>query len=169
MKRATQVSLLFPLLIAIPASAAGLPKDPCALLKPEEVQSLAAGAKVSSGKAQPGAPLATSCTWTWGPRTKEWGESSVMVMVMDMTKAYSGHSLDTLKQGMAIKVKQDPKGEQVSVGDAGAFTYEERSHNVTAEALIKSKDSHVIVKFHGDALANKDKVIGLLKTAAGRL
>ncbi len=72
--------------LAGPASAAAgaLPKDPCALLKPAEIQALASNAKIGSGVVDASmAPLGNACTYSWGPRTREWGESAVTITVID--------------------------------------------------------------------------------------
>jgi hypothetical protein len=54
------------------AATAALPKDPCALLKPAEIQALAPNAKIGSGVPDTSAiPMAVSCQYTWGPRTAE--------------------------------------------------------------------------------------------------
>jgi hypothetical protein len=80
-----------------------LPKDPCALLKPAEIQAaLVPNAAVSRGVPTTNtAPLAVSCSYTWGPRTSQWGESSVTVMVIDASQAYPGMSADQIRQGVA--------------------------------------------------------------------
>ncbi|SLM49819.1 protein of unknown function [Nitrospira japonica] len=31
-------------------------------------------------------PLGVACTYTWGPRTKEWGQSALTVAVIDVSK-----------------------------------------------------------------------------------
>lgn len=153
--------------------AAALPKDPCALLKPAEIQSLAPNAKIGNGKAHtdPGG-LGVTCTFEWGPRTKEWGESTVSVTVMDATKAYPGTDAATLQQGFLAKAKVGgPNASTISgVGDAGVFTFEARSSSATAETYLKGKSLLVVVSYHaGDSLASKDKIVTLLKAAASRL
>lgn len=159
--------------VAVDAAAAGLPKDPCALLKPADIQVLAPSAKIGEGRADASmAPLGVGCTYTWGPKSNEWGTPSLSITVMDLSKAYAGTGIDTLKQGLQGKVKAGgPNAAMVpGVGDAAAFTFEARPSNAMAEALVKSKDLHLVLKHHaGDSLASKDKLIGLLKTAASRL
>lgn len=175
-RAASSLALLLSLAGVDHASAAQLPKDPCALLKPAEIQAaLAPDAKIPDGVADTSAlPLGTACKYTWGPRTSRWGQTEITVNVIDASKAWVGVSPDQLVQGLLAKVKAKDatlSASQISgVGDAAVFTYEERSHNAMAEAYFKKKDAHVSVQFHhGDALANKDKVIALLKQAADRI
>jgi hypothetical protein len=155
------------------AVAGTLPKDPCALLKPAEIQALASNAKIGGGVADASmAPLGVGCSYTWGPRTREWGESALTITVMDASKAWPGVSPDVLQQGVLAKVKVGgPNASQVAaVGDAAAFTFEARSSNAMAEAYFKAKGLHLSLSFHaGDSLSNKDKLIALLKSAAARL
>jgi len=155
------------------AVAAALPKDPCALLKPAEIQTLAPNAKIGSGVLDASmAPLGVGCKHTWGPRTPEWGESALTITVIDASKGWPGVSPDLIQQGILAKVKTGgPKASQVpGVGDAAAFTFEDRVSSATAEAYLKAKGVHLSVKFHaGDSLSNKDKLIALLKDAAARL
>lgn len=156
------------------AIAAGLPKDPCALLKPAEIQSaLDPGGNVGSGVASADAQhIGINCSYSWGPRTKEWGESALTVTVIDATKGWPGTSPDLIEQGVLLKAKvAGSNGSVISgVGDAAVFTFEARSSNGTAEAYFKAKALHLSVTLHrGDALQIKDKVIALLKEAAARL
>lgn len=156
------------------ATAAALPKDPCALLKPAEVQSaLAPKANIGSGvPATNMLPLGVSCTYTWGPRTSEWGQSALTITVIDASKGWQGVSPDAIQQGVLLKARTGgPNASQIpSVGDAAVFTFEARVSNATAEAYFKAKDAHLSVTFHGgDALQNKEKVIALLKEAGARL
>ena len=163
-------------LLASSASGAGpgaLPEDPCALLKPAEIQALAPDATIGSGVSDASmAPLGVGCTYTWGPRTREWGESAVTITVMDVSKAYPGTDPDVIQEGLLARVKTEgPDASEVpGVGDAAVFTFEARSSNATAEAYLKAKGVHLSVKYHaGDSLANKPKIIALLKDAAARL
>lgn len=155
-------------------SAAPLPKNPCALLNPAEIKAaLGANADIGSGVPDTSSmlPLGVSCTYTWGPRTKEWGEYVLTITVIDASKAWQGRSSELIQQGILLKTKTGgPNASQISnVGDAAVFTFEARSSNAMAEAYFKSKDVHLSVTFHGDSLQKKDKVIALLKDAAARL
>ena len=107
-----------------------LPKDPCALLQVSEIQALAPSAQIGSGKPSAAmAPLGVECMYTWGPRTREWGESALTVSVIDGSKAWPGRSADELEEGLLAKAKASgPDASQVSgVGDAAVFTFETRS------------------------------------------
>jgi len=159
---------------AVRGSAAGtLPKDPCALLTPADLQPVAASATIGKGVTDgSGLPLGVGCTYNWGPRTSEWGQTSLTVTVIDASKAWVGVSPEMIKQGVAAKAMTGgPNASAIAgVGDAAAFTFEARSSNATAEAFVQAKDLHVAVVFHsGNSLASKDKLVGLLKLAAGRL
>ena len=156
------------------AAAAGpLPKDPCALLTTAEVQALAPDAKIGNGKADASAaPLGTSCTYAWGPRSPQWGETSVTVTVMDTAKGYPGMSVDTLKQGLLamVHVKRENASQVAGVGDVAVFSFETRSHNAKLDTILGAKGYHLQVRYHhGDAAATKDKLAALAKAAAGRL
>jgi hypothetical protein len=154
------------------AAAAVLPQDPCALLKPADIQTLAPNAKIGSGVSSSTPPLGVGCTYSWGPRTREWGESAVTITIIDAAKGWVGVSPEQIQQGVLLKAKTSgPNGSQISgIGDAAVFTFEARSSNATAEAYLKAKGVHLSVAFHaGDSLAQKDKVIALLKAAAARL
>jgi hypothetical protein len=154
------------------AAAGELPKDACALLKAAEIQALAPNAKIGNGVSDNMAPMGAGCTHTWGPRTREWGESALTITVIDAAKAWPGTRPDVLQQGVLAKVKVGGPDASVvqGVGDAAAFTFEARSSNATAEAYLKAKGIHLSLKYHaGDSLASKDKIVALLKVAAARL
>ena len=72
------------------ATAAALPKDPCALLKPADIQALAPNAKIGSGVLNANPPLAVACTYKWGPRTSEWGETAFSVTRRGRVESLAG-------------------------------------------------------------------------------
>src|SRR5689334_5629153 len=76
------------------AEAAPLPKDPCALHKPADIQALAPNAKIDSGVLSTNAPLGATCAYKWGPRTSEWGETSLTITMVDTAAAWPGLSSD---------------------------------------------------------------------------
>ncbi len=159
---------------ATTAAAAPLPKDACALLTPAEIQAaLAPTATIGRGVPDASAlPLGIECTYTWGPRTKEWGQSALTILVLDASKSWPGLRPEVIQQGLLLKAKHGGPGssEIGGIGDAAVFTFETRSSNGTAEAYVKGKGVHVSVAFHGgSALQDKDKVIALLKKATSRL
>ena len=119
------------------------------------------------------APVGVSCSYTWGPHTPQWGESSVTVTVLDLSQAYPGVSGDQLKEGVraeAMAKDATITASQIAgVGDAGVFKFEPRTFNATGEALFAAKGVHLSVQFHGGDPSAKDKVITLLKQAGSRL
>ena len=72
--------------------AATMPKDPCALLKPAEIQTaLDPNNNIGSGVPDTSTlPIGVGCTYTWGPRTNEWGQSALTITVIDAMKAWAG-------------------------------------------------------------------------------
>lgn len=157
------------------ATAAALPKDPCALLKPADIQALAPNANIGSGVSDTTAlPMAVGCTYTWGPRTPEWGQTSLSVTVMDASKAWPrGLSPNVIKQSVVVEAKKGgPDASEIpGIGDGAVFTRAPKVHNAMAKAyVVKGKGVVLLVTFHGgSALAQKDKIIALLKAAAARL
>ena len=110
--RALLVGLpLVGLRFAVPASdnarPLALPKDPCALLKPAEIQAaLAPGTTIGPGVAAENMlPLGVECTYTWGPRTREWGESAQLT-----DSAHPAVSLDRVPQFVGVEDTQRQHG-----------------------------------------------------------
>ena len=94
------------------------------------------------------------------------------IAVIDASKAWVGVSPKQLQEGLRAKAKfGGPEASEIpGVGDAAVFTFEARSSNATVEAYFESKGVHLSVTVHsGDSLSNKDKLVALLKDAAGRL
>ena len=157
------------------AAAASLPKDPCALLKPAEIQALASNDKIGSGVLDTSAaPLALMCTYSWGPETAEWGQSSLAIEVTDASKVWPGGlSPDDIKQRVIVEAKTGgPGSSEISgIGDGAVFSTDPKSHQATAKAyIVKAKGIVMWLTFHGgNALAQKDKIIAVLKAAAARL
>ena len=117
-------------------------------------------------------PLGASCVYTWGPRSAKWGDSQLTITVMDTSKAYPGVGADLLEQGMLAIVKTGGPNASVipGIGDAAAFTFEDRVSTATAQAYFAAKGVQVSLAFHGgEALSSKDKLEALLKETAGRL
>jgi hypothetical protein len=157
------------------AAAAALPKDPCTLVKPTEIQALASNAKIGSGVLDTSAaPLVVACTYSWGPRTSEWGESALTISVTDATKVWpAGLSPDDIKQRVVLEARTGGPGssEIAGIGDGAVFSADPKSHNATAKAyVVKGKGLLMMVTFHGgNALSQKDKIIAILKDASARL
>ena len=161
------------LAFAAGAIAGPLPKDPCALLTAADIQALAPGAKIGNGKPDlVAAPLGVSCQYSWGPRSPQWGETSVTVTVMDTSKAHPGMSAETLKQGLLARtqVKGENASQVTGVGDVAVFSFANRSNTAKVDTILGAKGYLVSVRYHhGDATASKDKIAALAKVAAGRL
>jgi hypothetical protein len=158
------------------AAAAALPKDPCALLKPAEIQAaLAPNANIGSGVSDTsGLPMGVGCTYTWGPRTNEWGQTAFSVTITDASKVWPGGlTPDDIKQRVLVEAKTGgPDASEIpGIGDGAVFTTEPKTHDATAKAyVVKGKGVVLWVTFHGgNALSQKDKIIALLKNAVGRL
>ena len=171
------LAVLAILVVASGGAAVTLPKDPCALVKPAEIQALNPNAKVGSGVVAPDpSGFVVGCTYEWGTRTREWGMSSLQINVTDTSKVWpNGLSPDDIKQRVLVMVKMGgPDSAQISgIGDGALFATEPKVHNARATAfVVKAKGVLLEVAFHGDgndALAKKDALTGLLKLAASRL
>ena len=146
------------------ASAQSVPKAPCALLKPAEVQALAPSAKVGDGVAGTLQPLGTAtCTYKLtGTKLK------LDIEVTEAAKAWPGTNYKTVVQGMQMMPKSDKKYSTVpGVGDAANF--EARSgYAISATALVKGLTLTVNLDGAG-APAQKEQLILLLRAAASRL
>lgn len=157
------------------AAAGALPKDPCALLKTAEIQAFASNAKIGSGVLDTSAaPLAVTCTYSWGPRTPEWGDSELTIAVTDASKVWPGGlSPDDIKERVVVEASSGgPGSSEISgVGDGAVFSTDPKSHNAMAKAyVVKGKGVLMWVTFHGSNEPSvKDKLITLLKEAAARL
>src|SRR4029077_18108689 len=87
------------------AAAASLPKDPCALLKPAEIQALIPNAKIGTRVSTTNTlPLVVSCEYGWGDRNNEWGETTLGVAITDVSKVWPGGlSPDDIKQRVLVE------------------------------------------------------------------
>lgn len=147
-----------------------IPKDPCALLKTGEIQTLDPNGQISPGVAtKPDALGALECNYEWGPGANAYsGKHYLHVTVVEASKLFAGVDAATLKQGIAMQAKSEPNGSVISgVGDAAVFSSSDKIRSKTI-ALIKG----LILQVNYEALdgfAQKDRVIALLKAAAARL
>ena len=134
----------------IATTAAALPKDPCTLLKPADIQALAPNAKIGSGVLTTDPPLAATCAYTWGPRTSEWGETALSVTVVDASKVWPGGlSSNDIKQRVLVEVRiGGPDASQIpGIGDGAVFTTDPKTHDAKAKAyFVKAKG--VVLKWH---------------------
>jgi hypothetical protein len=155
------------------ASAAAPPKDPCALLKPADIQTLDPNAKISNGVSTEKSALGSMCQYLWGPRTSEWGQTSLIVTVVEVSKVWPGLNADQVKRRVAAEVKSGgPDAAEIpGIGDGALFVAEPKNHNAKARAyVVKEKDVLLELTFHGgNAGAQKDKLVALLKAAIAAL
>ncbi len=164
-------ALIFALtMVALPVAA--VPKDPCTLLAPAEIQSLAPNAKIGNGVSTTiSAELGSaSCVYTWGTGgSVQSGKSSLHVIVSDASKLFPGMSPAMIKEGLLTEVrKPGANASQIAgVGDAAVF---KSNDPIRAEATAYVKGRLLQVTFQtSDARVKKDQVIALLKAAAQRL
>ena len=79
-------------------------------------------------------------------------------------------SSDDIKQRVLVEVRiGGPDASQIpGIGDGAVFTTDPKTHNAKAKAyLVKAKGVVLEVALHGgNGLAQKDKLIALLKAAA---
>ena len=147
-----------------------VPKDPCALLKPAEIQTLDPKGQIGSGvPSKPDALGAVACEYEWGSGGNAYsGKHYLHVVVGEASKLYVGVNPAMLKQGIAMQAKSEPNGTVISgVGDAAVFSSSDKIRSKTI-ALVKG----LILQVNYEALdgfAQKDHVIALLKAAAARL
>lgn len=160
----------YALIVALVFASHAVPKDPCALLKPAEIQTLDPKGQIGSGVAsKPDALGAVACEYEWGPGANVYsGKNYLHVTVGEASKLYVGVNAAMLKQGIAMQAKSEPNGAAISdVGDAAVFSSSDKIRSKTI-ALVKG----LILQVNYEALdgfAQKDHVIALLKAAAARL
>jgi hypothetical protein len=163
-KTTVVVAALLALSTSPAAMAQSVPKAPCAILKPAEVQALVPAAKPSEGVAGTLQPLGTAtCTYKWaGSKLK------LDVSVTEAAKAWPGHDYKTIQQGMQMMPRTDKKYSTIpGVGDAANF--EARGeYAIGAVALVKGLMLTLNLDGAG-APAHKEQLILLLKAAAPRL
>ena len=155
-------------------AAAALPKDPCAFLKPADIQALAPNAKIGSGVLNASPPLAVACTYRWGPRTSEWGQTEFSVTVMDASQVFPARlSSSAIRQRVLVEIKiGGPDASEIpGIGDGAVFTTTPKVNNASARAYFMTTKGVILeVTFHGgNGLAQKEKLIALLKAAAAAL
>lgn len=160
------VSTVFAALAAFVTSPAfAADARPCELLKTAEVQAVA-GPGVDAGTASVDAPTGThSCAYKW---TVKNFSPRLEVLVSDASKIYPGTSAETLKTGILTGPRASKSITVVpGVGEAAQYRAESET-NGTAIAYLKGRILTIVYRAP-DAVAKKDQVIGLLKSAASRL
>src|SRR5262245_37405363 len=145
------------------------PLDPCALLKPAEIQSLAGTAKVGAPKADTAA-FSRGCQYEWGTGANvQSGKSYLTVSVSPLSQAFPGLDPAVVQQGLLGKANGGKPNTAAIAGVGDAAIYESNDP-IRVETTTVAKGYMLIVAFESaDARARKDLVIRLLKAATGRL
>jgi hypothetical protein len=154
------------------SSTAAMPKDPCALLIPAEVQALTPNTSVGKGvnATQPDGMGSVACRWEWGSGCNaQGGRYDLDVTVMDGSRAWPGTDPEDIKTGLLLLVKPGDANTAVISGVGDAAVYESNAE-IRAETRAYVKGMMLLVTLEGpDARTKKNQVISLLKAAAGRL
>jgi hypothetical protein len=166
-------ALILGLVVATAGSAsAALPKDPCALLKPAEVQTLAPNAKIGAGAASTvsAALGAFACEYKWGTGGNAVsGLYTLQVIVSDLSKTYPGTDPGTLREGLLLEASKPGATATVIPGVGNGAIFDSNAPiRASTTALVKGSMLQVVLG-GPDARTKKDQVIALLKVAAGRL
>jgi hypothetical protein len=154
---------------ALPAAPSFV--DPCALLTPADIQSIAGSMKVSAGVATTlPAGMGTACRYTWGTGTSAaTGFWSLDINIGDAAKLYPGMGLETLKEGFVMQTKPDPANAALVSGAGEAAVYTSATpRQVNMTAYVKRQILQIGLE-GATARSKRDQAIALLKVAAGRL
>lgn len=145
--------------------------DPCALLTPADLRSIAGSTKVSAGVATTlPAGMGSHCRYTWGTgASAAAGLWSLDINLGDAAKLYPGMGLETLKEAFAMQTKPDPANAALVSGAGEAAVYTSATpRQVNMTAYVKRQILHIGLE--GPAARSKrDQGIALLKIAAGRV
>jgi hypothetical protein len=157
-------------LLGVNASAvrAQKPSDGCSALEGAEVQALAGSMKVGAGKPETDPLGSRLCRYEWGTGANvQGGRSTLDVSITPTSKAFPGTDVSVLRQGLLAKAGPPNTAVIPAVGDAAVY---ESNDPIRVETTALVKGNLLNVTFESsDARAKKDKVIALLKAAAGRL
>ena len=139
--------------------------NPCALLTVDEIQSLT-NSTISDGVASSFPSIGyTTCRYTWGSGT---GRFMLDVAVTEASRMFPGMTPDQIKQYLVESVRTGTSDALITeTGDAAVFKPDSPVY-ATATSFLKGR----ILQLHLDglfAVEKKDRVIGLLKSAASRL
>lgn len=140
--------------------------NPCALLTVDDVKSLAGNSTVADGVSNtyPDIGYAT-CRYTWGVGADRF---NLNVAVTEASRMFPRMSPDQIKQQLVGSVRTGTHDALVSeVGEAAVFRPDSLVY-ATASSFVKGRVLQVQLDgaFAGEM---KDKVVGLLKTAAARV
>ena len=160
-----------PLLLTLVAGLAVASPDPCALVKPSDLQAITAGASVGSGELTKQPEIGTAiCSYHWGPGGHAAsGRFILHVTVSEGSKVFPGLDSQTIRQGLLDMTKQPGANAVVipGVGDAAIF---ESVTPIRANTTAYVKGMVLKVDLDGpDGRTKKDPVIELLKALAARL
>jgi hypothetical protein len=151
---------------------AALPKDPCALLKPAEVQALAPNAKIGAGVASTVSAVLNSfaCEYKWGSGGNAVsGLYTLQVIVSDLSKTFPGMEPGTIREGLLLEAGKPGATATVIPGVGNGAIFDSNAPiRASTTALVKGSMLQVVLE-GPDARTKKDQVIALLKAAAGRL
>ncbi len=147
------------------ATLQGGAKDPCTLLTPAEVQTLDPAGNIGAGVSTTASAALNSyaCEYKWATGRNA---GFFHVIVSDASKLLPGMSPETIKQKM---LEQSGKGAS-EVPGIGKFAIFASTDPTAVVATAHVKNSILQLTFaSANAGAQKDKIIALLKAAAGRL
>jgi hypothetical protein len=140
--------------------------NPCALLTVDEIEPLSGKASVAEGVSNSIPAFGYgACRYMWGVGT---GRFRLDVTVNEASRMFPGVSPDQIKQRLLESVRAGTADAVLSeIGEAAVFKPDSPVY-ASAFALVKGR----ILGVHLDgayAREKKDRVIGLLKSAASRL
>jgi hypothetical protein len=169
MKHVPAVGLALALLgTSVPAAQAQQPGDACSLLQGAEVEALAGSSKVGPGRPETDALGSRLCRYAWGTGGNvQGGRSMLDVSVTPTSVAFPGTDAAVLREGLLAKAGPPNTAVIPGIGDAAVY---ESNAPIRVETTAFVKGNMLIVTFESsNARARKDRVIGLLKSAAARL
>lgn len=153
--------------LAAQAPPAGQPAGPCALLKTDEVQSLAnKNVAVSEGVAASISVIGSStCSYAWGAGAERY---TLDVTVNDAARVFPGLAPAAVGERVHAAITGSaPASPSLGIGDVSVYK-EDSPLFVHATSFLKGRILQV--QLGGiDAIEKKDQVISLLTTAASRL
>lgn len=166
-----RIRLLVGTILCASLGAASSPPDPCALLTPADLQSLAGSTTIAAGVATTlPAGMGTTCRYKWGAgASARAGLWTVDINIGDAAKLYPGMGLSTIKEGFVMQTRPDPANATL-VSDAGeAAVYTSATPlQVNLTAYVKGRILQIGIE-GPTARSKRDQAIALLKVAARRI
>ena len=147
-------------------TAAAQAPSPCALLTTDDIQPIAPNVSIPAGvPSSIEAAASSSCLYAWGDGV---GRVKLDVRVADASRMFPGSAPDAIKQRLQSAVV--PETADTLVPDVGEGAVFKAASPTLVQATAYLKDRILQVRLDGyDALANKDQVIRLMKSAASKL